>query len=225
MPAQVSSPRSLRGSIVLVTGAASGMGAATARLFAAEGARVAIASPGYPPYRHILTALGCEPVMIETTAETRWEITSDALLAAHRHRPLKGVLVASPANPTGTTVAAGELDAEGEPVDAEAEQRDQDQRAGPPGRQVDVAERGTRGEIRTRYPTGDDQRRGFGRDAAVDLDVDRTVADECLHAAHFIDNGGDEGLAAEAGIDCHEQDEVEAVEDVLDDVDRCRRIQ
>jgi len=42
MPAQVSSPRSLRGSIVLVTGAASGMGAATARLFAAEGAAVAV---------------------------------------------------------------------------------------------------------------------------------------------------------------------------------------
>ena len=25
-----------------------------------------VALPGYPPYRHILTALGCEPVGIET---------------------------------------------------------------------------------------------------------------------------------------------------------------
>ncbi len=48
------------------------------------GDRVAIASPGYPPYRHILTALGCEPVLIETTAATRWALTGDALLAAHR---------------------------------------------------------------------------------------------------------------------------------------------
>jgi aspartate/methionine/tyrosine aminotransferase len=73
------------------------------------GDRVAIATPGYPPYRHILTALGCEPVPIETTAETRWEITSEALLAAHRERPLHGVLVASPANPTGTMIKQGAL--------------------------------------------------------------------------------------------------------------------
>ena len=66
------------------------------------GDRVAVAVPGYPPYRHILTALGCEPVLIETSAATRWAITPDALLAAHRRTPLKGVLVASPANPTGT---------------------------------------------------------------------------------------------------------------------------
>ncbi len=63
---------------------------------------MALASPGYPPYRHILTALGCEPVLIETDATTRWAITPDMLIAAHREKPLKGVLIASPANPTGT---------------------------------------------------------------------------------------------------------------------------
>ncbi|MBV9629283.1 MAG: aminotransferase class I/II-fold pyridoxal phosphate-dependent enzyme [Xanthobacteraceae bacterium] len=66
------------------------------------GDRVAMAIPGYPPSRHILTALGCEVVTIETTAATRWALTGDMLLAAHRKAPLKGVLVASPANPTGT---------------------------------------------------------------------------------------------------------------------------
>ena len=66
------------------------------------GDRVAVAVPGYPPYRHILTALGCEPVLIETTQATRWAITPEMLIAAHRRTPLKGVLVASPANPTGT---------------------------------------------------------------------------------------------------------------------------
>jgi aspartate/methionine/tyrosine aminotransferase len=68
------------------------------------GDRVAVTVPGYPPYRHILTALGCEPVLIETSEATRWEITGEALLAAHRAKPLKGVLVASPANPTGTMI-------------------------------------------------------------------------------------------------------------------------
>src|SRR6266403_1541968 len=65
------------------------------------GDRVAVTVPGYPPYRHILTALGCEPVLIETSSEPRHALTGDALLAAHRKSPLKGVLVGSPANPTG----------------------------------------------------------------------------------------------------------------------------
>src|SRR5450759_2353932 len=67
--------------------------------------RVAVTVPGYPPYRHILTALGCEPVLIETSNETRHVLTGEALLAAHRRTPLKGVLVGSPANPTGTMMS------------------------------------------------------------------------------------------------------------------------
>jgi aspartate/methionine/tyrosine aminotransferase len=73
------------------------------------GARVAIASPGYPPYRNVLAALGCEAVPIEVTGATRFVLTPEALLAAHRERPLDGVLVASPANPTGTMMTARAL--------------------------------------------------------------------------------------------------------------------
>lgn len=76
------------------------------------GDRVAMTVPGYPPYRHILTALGCEPVLIETTSATRHALTGEMLLDAHRKTPLKGVLVASPANPTGTMMtreALGDL--------------------------------------------------------------------------------------------------------------------
>src|ERR1700751_4224036 len=69
------------------------------------GDRVAVTVPGYPPYRHILTALGCEPVLIETTSDTRHALPGEALLAAHRKTPLKGVLVGSPANPTGTMMS------------------------------------------------------------------------------------------------------------------------
>jgi aspartate/methionine/tyrosine aminotransferase len=96
------------GRIVITTGSSAGFILSFLALFE-PGDRVAIASPGYPPYRHILTALGCEPVMIETTAATRWEITSDALIAAHRERRLAGVLVASPANPTGTMIRTDAL--------------------------------------------------------------------------------------------------------------------
>ena len=73
------------------------------------GDRVAVALPGYPPYRHILSALGCEAVAIETTQATRWAITPEMLLAEHRKAPLTGVLVASPANPTGTMMTAEAL--------------------------------------------------------------------------------------------------------------------
>jgi aspartate/methionine/tyrosine aminotransferase len=73
------------------------------------GDRVAVALPGYPPYRNILSALGCEPVAIETTQATRWAITPDMLIAAHRKAPLKGALIASPANPTGTMMTGKAL--------------------------------------------------------------------------------------------------------------------
>src|SRR6188768_3962518 len=87
--------------VVVTTGSSGGFILAFLSLFEA-GDRVALANPGYPPYRHILTALGCEPVLIETKAQTRWALTPDSLLAAHRRAPLSGVVVASPANPTGT---------------------------------------------------------------------------------------------------------------------------
>jgi aspartate/methionine/tyrosine aminotransferase len=96
------------GRVIVTTGSSAGFILAFLALMEA-GDRVALANPGYPPYRHILTALGCEPVLIETSQQTRWAITPDALLAQHRRRPLKAVVVASPANPTGTMMDKGAL--------------------------------------------------------------------------------------------------------------------
>ena len=75
------------------------------------GDRVAIPTPGYPAYRNVLTALGLEPVEIETTAAARWALDPDDVARAHAERPLKGILVASPNNPTGTLMTPGALDA------------------------------------------------------------------------------------------------------------------
>jgi aspartate/methionine/tyrosine aminotransferase len=94
--------------IVVTTGSSAGFILAFLAAFEA-GDRVAMALPGYPPYRHILTALGCEPVGIETSAATRWSMTGEALLAEHRRKPLKGAVVASPANPSGTMMTAAAL--------------------------------------------------------------------------------------------------------------------
>jgi aspartate/methionine/tyrosine aminotransferase len=94
--------------IVVTTGSSAGF--MLAFLAVCEpGDRVAVALPGYPPYRHILTALGCEPVEIETNALTRWSMTSEALLAQHRARPLRALVIGSPANPTGTMMTAAAL--------------------------------------------------------------------------------------------------------------------
>jgi len=96
------------GRIVVTTGSSAGFMLAFLAAFEA-GDRVAVALPGYPPYRHILSALNCEPVFIETTAATRWSLTDELLLAEHRVRPLQGVVVGSPANPTGTMLPAPAL--------------------------------------------------------------------------------------------------------------------
>jgi len=90
--------------IVVTTGSSGAFILAFLAMFE-PGDRVAVTVPGYPPYRHILTALGCEPVLIETSSETRHALTGEALLAAHHRTPLKGVLVGSPANPTGTMMS------------------------------------------------------------------------------------------------------------------------
>jgi aspartate/methionine/tyrosine aminotransferase len=96
------------GRVAVTTGSSGAFILAFLALFEA-GDRVALANPGYPPYRHILTALGCEPVLIATSAETRWALSAKALIAEHRRKPLAGVVIASPANPTGTMMEADTL--------------------------------------------------------------------------------------------------------------------
>jgi len=94
--------------VVVTTGSSGGFILAFLSLFE-PGDRIALANPGYPPYRHILSALGCEPVLIDTSPETRWTLSTKSLIAAHQRTPLKGVVIASPANPTGTMMDADAL--------------------------------------------------------------------------------------------------------------------
>jgi aspartate/methionine/tyrosine aminotransferase len=70
------------------------------------GARVAVASPGYPCYRHILRALGVEAVEVPVGPASRYQLAPDLLEGAG---PLDGVVVASPSNPTGTMLGRREL--------------------------------------------------------------------------------------------------------------------
>lgn len=74
------------------------------------GDAVALASPGYPAYKNILTALGVRVIEIPTGPATRYQPTPELLDAAVReHGPIAGLIVASPANPTGTMLGRIEL--------------------------------------------------------------------------------------------------------------------
>ncbi|CAN5670382.1 pyridoxal phosphate-dependent aminotransferase [soil metagenome] len=94
------------GDVVVTTGSSGGFLLAFLASFDV-GDRVAVTSPGYPCYRNILTALGCEVVDIPCGAETRFQPTARMLAAIEP--PLDGVIVASPANPTGTVIPPEEL--------------------------------------------------------------------------------------------------------------------
>jgi aspartate/methionine/tyrosine aminotransferase len=72
-----------------------------------RGDRVALASPFYPPYVNILTALGLEPVILEAGEASRFQPTV-AMLDRLDPRP-EGLIVASPSNPAGTMLSRDEL--------------------------------------------------------------------------------------------------------------------
>jgi aspartate/methionine/tyrosine aminotransferase len=92
--------------VVITTGSSGGFLLAFLACFDV-GDRVAIASPGYPCYRNILSALGCEVVEMPCGPETRFQPTAQML--ADLDPPVQGVVVASPANPTGTVIPPEEL--------------------------------------------------------------------------------------------------------------------
>ena len=71
------------------------------------GDRVALAAPGYPAYRNILSALGLEPVLIEVGENAHYQPNPELLAEAG---DLAGLIIASPANPTGTMIGATELE-------------------------------------------------------------------------------------------------------------------
>src|SRR4051794_7262898 len=94
--------------VVVTTGSSGGFLLAFLAAFDV-GDRVAMARPGYPCYRNVLTALGCEVVEIETGPENRFQPTVEQVAALHAGTGLAGLVVATPANPTGTMLLPAEL--------------------------------------------------------------------------------------------------------------------
>ena len=91
--------------VIVTTGSSGGFSLAFLASFDASD-RIALAAPGYPAYRNILSALNLEAVDLPTSAADRYQPTVEALEKAG---PIAGLIVASPSNPTGTMVTRGEL--------------------------------------------------------------------------------------------------------------------
>ncbi|WP_030483410.1 pyridoxal phosphate-dependent aminotransferase [Nocardioides aequoreus] len=92
--------------VVVTTGSSGGFLLAFLAAFE-PGDRVVMARPGYPCYRNVLAALGVEVVEVDCGPETRYQPTVEVLEQVAG--PVHGLVVASPANPTGTMLAPAEL--------------------------------------------------------------------------------------------------------------------
>lgn len=92
--------------VILTCGASPAFVMALSCLFE-PGARIAIARPGYVAYRNTLRAMYLEPVEIDCGSAERFQLTAAALDALDPAPD--GVVIASPANPTGTIIAPAEL--------------------------------------------------------------------------------------------------------------------
>jgi aspartate/methionine/tyrosine aminotransferase len=88
--------------IVVTAGASAGLLLACAALVA-EGDEVLMPDPCYPCNRHFVSAFGGTPVLVPSGAEERYQLTAQHL-AEHWGDRTRGVLVASPSNPTGTSM-------------------------------------------------------------------------------------------------------------------------
>jgi aspartate/methionine/tyrosine aminotransferase len=91
--------------VVVTTGSSAGFLLAFLAAFE-RGDRVALAIPGYPAYRNILSALSIEPVLIKVGENAHYQPTPELLADVGA---LDGLIVASPANPTGTMIGAADL--------------------------------------------------------------------------------------------------------------------
>lgn len=94
---------------IIVTSGASGALLLAAMALINPGDEVLMPDPCYPANRNFIGAAGGETKLIPTTAENRFQLSSDDI-AQNWGARTRGVLIASPGNPTGTSLTRAELD-------------------------------------------------------------------------------------------------------------------
>ena len=102
--------------IVVTAGASAALQLACLALFE-EGDEVLMPDPSYPCNRHFVAATGAQARLLPSTPASRFQLDA-ATVAAHWTPATRGVLLASPSNPTGTSIAPAEMAAIAEVVRA-----------------------------------------------------------------------------------------------------------
>ena len=93
--------------IVITAGASAALQLACLALIE-SGDEILMPDPSYPCNRHFVTAADGTSVLIPTTADERFQLTRNKVKAAWNDKT-RGVLLASPSNPTGTSIAPEEF--------------------------------------------------------------------------------------------------------------------
>jgi aspartate/methionine/tyrosine aminotransferase len=93
--------------IVITAGASAALQLACLALVD-RGDEILMPDPSYPCNRHFVSAAEGTAVLIPTTAEERFQLSADKVAAAWGTHT-RGVLLASPSNPTGTSIDPAEL--------------------------------------------------------------------------------------------------------------------
>lgn len=104
---------------VVVTSGASGALLLASMALINPGDEVLMPDPSYPANQNFITGAGGVPRLIPSTPEQRFQLSA-ADIRNHWTAATRGVLIASPSNPTGTTIARDDLQA----LIAEVKQRD-----------------------------------------------------------------------------------------------------
>ena len=93
--------------IVITAGASAALQLACLALIE-RGDEILLPDPSYPCNRHFVSAADGTAVLVPTTAEERFQLSAAKVEAAWTDKT-RGVLLASPSNPTGTSIAPEEL--------------------------------------------------------------------------------------------------------------------
>jgi aspartate/methionine/tyrosine aminotransferase len=94
--------------IVLTAGASAALQLACLALIN-SGDDILMPDPSYPCNRQFVSAADGVPIMIPTTADERFQLSAAKVEAAWQKGKTRGVLLASPSNPTGTSIHPDEM--------------------------------------------------------------------------------------------------------------------
>ncbi len=95
---------------ILITPGASGALQLVLSVLINPGEQVVMADPGYPCNRNFVYLLGGEPVTVDVSAQTHFQINADLLPDVWTEQ-CRALLLASPSNPTGTIIARKDMQA------------------------------------------------------------------------------------------------------------------